>query len=1085
MQWETSNSVHPHVPLTNTLRSVGRNFCVVLFLVAVVSGVYTSPALTSGRQTPGATAGPPQETTAIALDQPLGRELKGGEKHLFRIHIKAGQFFYALVDQRGIDVVVTLFDRGNQPLIKVDSPNSRHGLEPLLATIQETDDYTIEVSAPNKNAAPGRYEINVVALREATPEDKDHVAADRAFWEGNKLRLQRTAVSSRAAIEEYQRALPFFQSSGNRYRQALTLTVISALYAGLGEFQRSLECNEEALPLFRAVKDRFGESGTLNSIGGVYDVLGDPTKALAHYRQALLLIEKQGAAETQGAILSNIGKTYNDLSDWQNALENYRQALTIFRTAGEKRREAITLNNIGVAYASLGERDKSLDYYREALSLRQSIGDKPGEASTLTSIGQVYASAGDGQKALEFYRQALPLRKTAGDRLGEATTLDYIGVAFSSMGETEKALGYHQQALELRRATADLRGEAQTLSNLGYVYNAAGDAPKALDYYNQSHILFRRIGDRQNEARALYGLARVELKTGNVIASRRHIEAALSLFEDVRANAGADQLRASYFASKQGAYHFYIGLLMEMHRLEPMNGHDALALQTSERARARSLLEMLVESRTDIRQGIAPALLERERNLKQQLNAKAQRQIQLTGRNGSEQQLAQLNKDISALEDEHEQLKAELRKKSPAYAALTQPQPLGLKEIQQQLDPETVLLEYSLGDERSYLWTVTQNSLKTYELPKNDDIRKAAQQVNESLTARSTVKSLETPTQRQARIAQADAQFYKAAVDLGRMIVAPAAAELGTKRLVVVADGVLQYVPFAALSVDSSPNNYRPLIVDHELVSLPSASSLGIQRQSFANRQPAPKGLAVIADPVFSTDDARFRTSARQKKVTMSTPAGANDTRIIEHLSGGPGGQLAIPRLPFTSQEADQILAVARAGSNLKAVDFRANRSIAMSGELSKYRYVHFATHGYLDTTRAGLSAIVLSMVDEQGKPQDGFLRTHDIYNLKLPAELVVLSACETGLGKDVRGEGLDGLTRGFMYAGARRVVVSLWNVNDKATAALMQRFYTEMLRGNKTPAAALRAAQIEMLRTRPWQSPYYWAAFVMQGEWK
>jgi CHAT domain-containing protein len=186
--------------------------------------------------------------------------------------------------------------------------------------------------------------------------------------------------------------------------------------------------------------------------------------------------------------------------------------------------------------------------------------------------------------------------------------------------------------------------------------------------------------------------------------------------------------------------------------------------------------------------------------------------------------------------------------------------------------------------------------------------------------------------------------------------------------------------------------------------------------------------------------------------------------------------------LPFTRWEADQILAVAPSG--LKAVDFNANRSIATGGELSKYRYVHFATHGYLDTSRSNLSAIVLSLYDEQGKPQDGFLRTHDIYNLKLPAELVVLSACETGLGKDVTGEGLEGLTRGFMYAGARRVIVSLWNVNDKATASLMQRLYVGMLRSGKTPAAALRAAQIEMLRTRQWQSPYFWAPFVMQGEW-
>lgn len=265
-------------------------------------------------------------------------------------------------------------------------------------------------------------------------------------------------------------------------------------------------------------------------------------------------------------------------------------------------------------------------------------------------------------------------------------------------------------------------------------------------------------------------------------------------------------------------------------------------------------------------------------------------------------------------------------------------------------------------------------------------------------------------------------------------------------------------------------------------MSVPSASSLAVQRESLANRKPAPKAIAVIADPVFSTVDARFRNGTSMQAETANT---ANNTRIIEHLSGGPGGQLVIPRLPFTRQEAERILAVAPAESNYRATDFRASRSLATSGELGQYRYVHFATHGYADTTRAGLSAIVLSMIDEQGKPQDGFLRTHDIYNLKLPAELVVLSACETGLGKEVKGEGLEGLTRAFMYAGARRVVVSLWNVNDKATASLMQRLYTEMLRSNKTPAAALRAAQIEMLRTRQWQSPYFWAPFVMQGEWK
>ncbi|PWT95008.1 MAG: hypothetical protein C5B55_01810, partial [Blastocatellia bacterium] len=508
--------------------------------------------------------------------------------------------------------------------------------------------------------------------------------------------------------------------------------------------------------------------------------------------------------------------------------------------------------------------------------------------------------------------------------------------------------------------------------------------------------------------------------------------------------------------------------------------------------------ELLNESHVDFRQGVEPDLVKREREISQLLNAKAQRQIQLTARNGSKQEIDTLNKEISALEDEYQQVQVAIRKASPAYAALTQPQPLELQDIQKQLDPNTVLLEYSLGDERSYVWAVTPNSLKSYELAKRDEIQAKVKQVYDALTARSVVKSIETPAQRQDRINEADLLFQQSAAELSKQVLDPVSSELGNKRIVVVADGALQYIPFAALSVVSSPlsvakntgqlttdngQKYRPLVLDHELITLPSASALAVQRRNLENRTVAPRSLAVIADPVFSSNDSRLTKTVKVADTNQESTA--DDTRIIEHLSTNSSGGLTISRLPFTRQEADQILAVAPSASNLKAVDFRATRSLAMSDELSKYRYVHFATHGYLDSARPDLSAIVLSLVDQQGKPQDGFLRSHDIFNLKLPAELVVLSACETGLGKDVKGEGLVGLTRGFMYAGARRVTVSLWNVNDKATATLMTNLYAGILKVRKTPAAALRAAQIEMMRSKQWTSPYYWAAFVMQGDWK
>jgi CHAT domain-containing protein len=515
---------------------------------------------------------------------------------------------------------------------------------------------------------------------------------------------------------------------------------------------------------------------------------------------------------------------------------------------------------------------------------------------------------------------------------------------------------------------------------------------------------------------------------------------------------------------------------MQLHQAEPNGGFNALALEASERARARVLLEMLVEARVDIERGVDPSLLAKERELATQLNAKGQRRLQLFAQRSAEAQLTTINRELNELEANYREVQVEIRKNSPQYAALTQPQPLDLSRMQQQLDADTVLLQYSLGSERSYLWLVSPDSLQSFTLPSRAQIEKSARQLYQLLIARGVRNNMETPAQRQQRIADADRELVQVNQQLSQMIVAPVAARLGSRKLIVVADGALQYIPFAAL-VDYGV----PLILRHEVVNIPSASALAVHRAGVANRPAAPKGVAVIADPVFSVADPRMNKANRS---SSSQPA-AGETRLIEHLADNSTGTLSIRRLPFTRQEATQILSVAPRLANLQALDFRANRSMATGDELSRYRYVHFATHGYVDTERPDLSAIVLSLIDENGNAQDGFLRAHEIYNLRLPAELVVLSACETGLGKEYRGEGLTGLTRGFMYAGAKRVTVSLWNVNDKATADLMARFYRGMLRETKTPAAALRKAQIELMRVPQWRSPYYWAAFVMQGEWR
>jgi CHAT domain-containing protein len=332
-----------------------------------------------------------------------------------------------------------------------------------------------------------------------------------------------------------------------------------------------------------------------------------------------------------------------------------------------------------------------------------------------------------------------------------------------------------------------------------------------------------------------------------------------------------------------------------------------------------------------------------------------------------------------------------------------------------------------------------------------------------------------------------------AAAGLSRTLLGPVADQLGKKRLLIVADGTLHYVPFGALpdpnSLKASAGGWQPLVVEHEIVNMPSASTLAVLRRELAGRKPAARTVAVLADPVFSGDDERINSDARlASRQTNQPPSNALNeiiSRKLVQIAGAAPSEPRIKRLRYTRREAERIMALAPAGLGLEAVDFEASRATVTSGQLSQYRYVHFATHGLADSERPELSTIALSLYDAQGKPQDGFLRAHEVYNLDLPAELVTLSACETGLGKLTRGEGLVSLTRGFMYAGAARVIVSLWNVNDRATAELMEKFYRRMLAGGERPAAALRAAQVEMWRDMRWEAPYYWAAFTLQGEWR
>jgi CHAT domain-containing protein/tetratricopeptide (TPR) repeat protein len=921
-------------------------------------------------------------------------------------------------------------------------------------------------------------------------QDSRIAAAQQIFAEGQQLLAEGTANSQRKAIEKFTTAARLWHAVDDKRHEGIALSFIGKVYDLLSEKQKALDFYNQTLVLMRAVGDRSSEAATLNNIGLIYDSLGEKQKALAYYNNALPVLQSLGNTRVQAITLVNIGLVHDSIGEKQKALQFYQQALPLLRAARDRAAEAVALNNIGYLYDSIGEQQKALAYFNQALPILQEIGSRRVEAITLNNVGYVYDALDEKQKALDYYNRALPVLRAVGDRRMEAITLNNIGLVQKGLGDNNKALNFLSQALELRRAVKDRPGEGITLSDLGSLYAQVGDEQKALDLYEKSLQLSRAGEDKSTESSTLRRIALIEINHSQLEEARRNLEDALTIVEHLRTRIPGQELRASYFASVQQFFESYVDLLMRLHHDNPAKGYDALALQTVERARARSLLESLTEARANIREGIAPALLEREHTLQWKLDATAERQARVLSNNHSEAEGASLKSETEKLLSQYQEVEAEIRASSPRYASLMQPQPLSANAIQQQVvDSDTLLLEFALGDDKSYVWAVTPSSIRSFELPPRQTIETATRRVYQLLTERNKHIRFEKPAAQSARIAKADTDYVSAIASLSQMLLGPVAPQLGTKRLLIVGDGALNYLPFAALI---EPIRKSPLIVEHEIVSLPSASTLAALRREATGRSPAPKTLAVIADPVFEKDDARLTRRKPDGGTNKPNPRSIAE-RSIRGFAKIGGSVLSpqsesdevteIHRLPFTRREADEILALVPETDRFKALDFDANRAVATSPALGQYRYVHFATHGFLNTAHPELSSIVLSLVNQQGVEQDGFLWANEVYNLRLPVEMVALSGCRTGLGKEIKGEGLVGLTRGFMYAGSERVLVSLWDISDEASADLMARLYKAMLKDHNTPAASLRTSQIEIMKEKRWQAPYYWATWVLQGE--
>ena len=794
---------------------------------------------------------------------------------------------------------------------------------------------------------------------------------------------------------------------------------------------------------------QFNQQGTVES----------RQQALQKLEEVLRLYRTDNNIAKVANTLHFMGNIHANFGEFQTALDAYNQALTLSRQAGAKAEEASIFNSLGQLYTDLADPKTALDYYNQALPLLYQLNDKGGAANTFNNIGNIQADSNEWKAALNTYTKALIISRPVGDLAAEATALTGIGNTYIASKEWQTALNAYNQSLIITRHLKDKIKETTTLNQLGKIHVALGENSIALEQYNQALALSRQLGYKTEEANILYNKANLDRQQNNLTAAKTNIETAIQITEALRSQLASQELRQSYFARNQSYYQLYIDLLMQLHQQNPKQGYDTIALNTSERARARSLLEQLTESSLNLKADLDPAILAEEKRLTQALNAADQKRLNLLNnpKGYNNPDLEATKTEINTILQQLQTLATQIRRANPAYANLKYPDPLTLEGIQSKLlDDKTLLLQYALGKERSYLFLVSKTGLKTYTLPPKAEIEAAVEAYR---------KNLQSPNFTDLSQGQ----------QLSQMLLGQIEPELKEQRLVIVGDGKLQLLPFAALPWGSS---ITPLLAKHEIITLPSVTSLAVQREQWQKRPQASKILAVLADPVFKNNDSRFG-----EKATPIVPGDLSQQipTIAQNSQRSCGD---FDRLLHTATEAEQILALIPDAQKFSALGFDANYSTATNPALSQYRILHLATHGCIQDNPL-LSNLALSFFNADGqKAETSLLKLQDIYNLKLNADLVVLSACQTGTGKEVQGEGIVGLTRGFMYAGARRVVVSLWSVNDRATSVLMTDYYRQMLQQGLNPAAALRQAQLTTWRSNTYAAPYYWAAFTIQGDW-
>jgi CHAT domain-containing protein len=830
----------------------------------------------------------------------------------------------------------------------------------------------------------------------------------------------------------------------------------------LNNHSLALQTAKRALEISKTLGDEFGAASALDQIAQCYYAQSDLDEATDTYQQSLQLWREQGNLHQQLQTLNMLGFVDVEKGDWQSAISYLTQAQSV-TTENDPDLMAQSAAGLASVFIDSGLPESALIHYQRAREFYRKAALERGVNRMTMMIGHTYFLLQNTSAARENLQTALAAFDPNG--VDAAQCNEYIAQLRISAGQYAEALRHLLPVVQIYERAGNPKQAARVRALIGQLYEQQGNFADARANYLEASQTFQRISDRVSDAAVSFALGRLELQSGNYDAAEELLRHSIEYTEIIRSKSVGRELKQAFSASVHARYAAYVECLMRKHAKQPSQGFDVTAFEASELARGRSLAELLHDTQTDLLSGVDAQTAAREKSLRQLIRAKEDYRIDLLATDYSKDDLDQLEASLARLRDEYKEVLDKIRLVNPSYERISQPSAYSLRQIQQEVitDDQTVLLEYLLGSNASYVWLVTKNSFAAYEIPKEAIVTEAVGKLYNLLSVKPTAES--------------EPKLRDAASELGQMVLGPVAGQLSGRRVIVVADGALNYIPFQVLPLD------RELLIEKvEVVNTPSASILSQLRSERSRRQPADKVVAAFGDPVFASNYAEYKESGSgqltAKQESAAQPV-SRDINVAEDLLNPE----KIQPLFYATWELRYLRQLLGSDAFL-ATGFDASRERLESTDLSHYSILHLATHGVLNTKTPENSGFVLSLLDRQGKPQNGFITMKDVYRLHAPVVLVVISACRTGLGKEVKGEGLIGLTRGFMHAGASSVVSSLWQIDDEATAELMKHFYANMLEHGMTPAAALREAQNTIRQDPRWTSPYYWGAFTLQGEY-